>query len=231
MEPVHLPVEELPFLPSEIEQELADLARGVLPPKLNFPPLRKATVDRALADLGFATLGTSWVLDIRGFRVAVELFRDKANRAFCFDLGLQPLNLWDDAVHASYPAHAAMFRGRIMPEDNRCWWKHGLDRDRSKEVLTIAADYLRSRLLAELDQLVDFLDSAAPDQLSSPPLWLDPLFCDAIVFARYRHAEGRLPEAAAFARQALAAMGNNPPPAGFRPPSPVELEMRALAGA
>ena len=84
MDSMTLPVEELPCLPSEIEQELADLARGVLPPKLNFAPLRKAAVDRALAELGFAPPRTSWVLDIRGFRVAFELSWDKANRAFCF---------------------------------------------------------------------------------------------------------------------------------------------------
>lgn len=223
-----LPVEELPCLPSEIEQELADLARGVLPPKLNFAPLRKATVDRALAELGFAPLGTSWVLHLRGFRVAIELFRDKANRAFCFDLGLQPLILWNHAAHAAYPVLAAMFRGRIMVDGNRCWWKHDLERDKAKEVLAIAGDYLRSRLVGELDLLIDFLDNAAPEQLPSPPLWLDPLFCDAIVFARYRQAAGRLPEAAAFARQALTRIGAETPPGGFRPPSPIEPEMRAL---
>lgn len=226
-----LPVEELPYLPSEIEQELADLARGVLPPKLNFAPLRKATVDRALAELGFAPLRTSWVRDIGDFRVAIEVFRDKANRAFRFDLGLQPLILWDDAVHAHYPVQTALFRGRVMLDGNRCWWKHGLERDRTKEVLAIAADFLRSELLAGLHGLIDFCNSATPDQLAGPPCGLDCSVGESASFARYRHAAGRQPEAAAFARTWLEAMRDDSPTGLLRPPSPVALEMRAILEA
>lgn len=231
MEPKHLPVEEAPCLSNEIEQELADLARGVLPPKLNFAPLRKATVDRALAELGFARLGTSWVLDLCDFRVAVDVFRDKSNRSFCLDLGLQPLILWDHAVHSDYPAHAALFRGRVTLDGNRCWWKHGLDRDRAMEVLAIAADFLRSQLLSELNDLIAFCDSAMPEQLASPPRWLDPFCCDSIAFARYRHAAGRAAEAGAFARAALERMRDDSLVARLRPPAPVELEMRMIAEA
>ena len=231
MESQHLPVEEAAYLWAEIEQEMADLARGVLPPKLKFAPLRKATIDRALVELGFTQLGTSWVLDLRGFRVAVEVFRDKSNRSFCIDLGLQPLTLWDDAAHSAYPAHAALFRGRVTLDGNRCWWKHGLDPDRAQEVLTIAADFIRSQLLTKVDDLIDYCDSAMPGQLASPPRWLDPFCRDSIAFARYRHAAGRAAEAGAFARAALERMRDDSLVARLRPPSPVELEMRLIAEA
>ena len=224
----HLPVEEAACLPNEIEQELADLARGVLPPKLNFAPLRKATVDRALAELGLTRLGTAWALDIRGFRVALDLFRDKSNRAFSIDLGLQPLILWDDAIHANHPTQSAMFRGRVMLDGGRCWWRHDLDRERAIEVLAMASDFLRSRLLIELNDLTDFCDRATPEHLASPPQWLDPLWCDPISFARYRLAAGRQAEAIAFARIALARMGDDSPLGRLRPLSPIELEMRAI---
>lgn len=231
MESQHLPVEEVAYLPNEIQQELADLARGALPPKLSFAPLRKVTVDQALAELGFARMGTSWTLDIRSFRVAIEVFRDKSNRAFSFNLGLQPLILWDHATHSDYPALAALFRGRITLEGNRCWWKHGLDHDRASEVLAIAADFLRTQLLAELNDLIDFCESATPDQLASAPLWLDWLSCGFVPFARYRHAVGRCAEASAFASIALERMRDDTPLGRLRPPSPVELEMRAIAEA
>lgn len=231
MELQHLPVEELAYLPAEIERELADLARGILPPKLNFSPLRQATLDRALAELGFARLGASWVLDIGDFRVAIEVFRDKANRAFSFDLGLQPLILWDGAVHGNYPVQTALFRGRVMLEGNRCWWKHGLERDRAKQVFAIAAEFLRSELLAGLHGLIEFCDSATPDQLAASPLWLDCSVGECASFARYRHAVGRQPEAAAFARTWLEAMRDNSPPGLSHPPSPVALEMRAILEA
>jgi hypothetical protein len=231
MEPQHLPVEEEPYLWAEIEQEMADLARGVLPPKLKFAPLRKATIDRALAELGFTQLGTSWVHDLRGFRVAVEVVRDKANRSFCIDLGLQPLTLWDDAANSAYPAHAALFRGRVTLEGNRSWWKNGLEPDRAKEVLAIAADFIRSQLLTEVDDLIDYCDSAMPGQLASPPRWLDPFCRDSIAFAQYRHAAGRAAEAGAFARAALERMRDDSLVARLRPPSPVELEMRVIAEA
>jgi hypothetical protein len=225
----HLPVEEAAYLLTEIEQEMADLARGVLPPKFKFAPLRKATIDRALAELGFTQLGASWVLDLRGFRVAVEVFRDKSNRSFCIDLGLQPLTLWDDAAHSAYPAHAALFRGRVTLEGNRSWWKHGLDADRAKEVLAIAAEFIGSQLLTEVDNLIDYCDSATPELLASPPRWLDPLGCGPAAFARYRHAAGRAAEAAAFAHVVLERLRDDTPLGRLKPTSPIELEMRSLA--
>lgn len=224
-----LPLAQEPVLPEEIEQELADLAKGVLQPKLNFASLRKKTLDLALAELGFQRLGSGYCRELDGFMVAIDITRHNANRALCFDLGFHPMPMWDAASHSDWPVLTAPFRGTIAGPGGASWWKHGLEEVRACEVLQAAADFLRKALLPELREIVAFCETASPSQLSDAPVWLSGAFSGEATFARYRHVAGRSAEAAEFARAALARLPAPGPLAHLQAPSPIETEMRRLA--
>lgn len=224
-----LPLADQPVSDEEIQLELEDLAKGIVPPKVDFARLRKSILDPALLDLGFQRQGKGFCREIDAFMGSLEVMRDKSNRAFRIDLGFHPLAMWDPAVHGEWPATTSLFRGSITFPGGLCWWKHGLDEAETRAVLQTAANYLRVELMAGLQQVVAFCESASPSLLAEMPLWLDPLMSDAVCFARYRQAAGRKAEAAEFARVALAAMPPPGPLAHLQPPRPIELEMRRLA--
>jgi hypothetical protein len=94
-----LPPADQPFLPDEIQQEIEALAKGILPPRLNFARFRKAILDPVLLELGFWRQGIGFCREIDAFMVSLQLMRDKSNRAFRIDLGFQPLAMWDPAAN------------------------------------------------------------------------------------------------------------------------------------
>ena len=224
-----LPLADEPVSDQEIQLELEDLAKGIVPPKVDFARLRKSILDPALLDLGFQRQSSAFCREIDAIMASLEVMRDKSNRAFRIDLGFHPLAMWDPAVHGESPATTSLFRGSITFPGGMCWWKHGLDEAATREVLQAAAVYLRAELLSGLQQVVAFCDGAGASQLADMPPWLDPLISDAVCFARYRQAAGRQAEAAEFAQVALAAMPPPGPLAHLHPPRPIELEMRRLA--
>ncbi|QIG53385.1 hypothetical protein G6N82_03790 [Altererythrobacter sp. BO-6] len=219
-----------PLSDEDIQLELEDLAKEIVPPKVDFARLRKSILYPALLDLGFQRQGTGFCREIGAFMASLEVIRDKSNRAFRIDLGFHPLAIWDPAANGEWPATTSLLRGSITFPGGLCWWKHGLDEAATRAVLQAAASYLRTELLLGLEQVVAFCESASPSQLADIPPWLDPLISDAVCFARYRHAAGRKVEAAEFAQAALAAMPPPGPLAHLQPPRPIELEMRRLAG-
>lgn len=225
----NLPLADRPVTDEEIQQELEDLTKGILPPKLNFTRLRKAILDPVLLELGFREHDIGFCRELDAFMVSIEIMRDKSNRSFRIDLGFHPLALWDRATHGDRPATASLFRGGISFPGGMCWWKHGLDEAVTREVLLATASYLRAELMPGLRQVVDFCETATPSRLVDMPAWLFPPMSDAVSFARYRQAAGRKAEAAGFARAALDAMPPPGPLAHLQPPRPIELEMRLLA--
>lgn len=224
-----LPLADQPFLSDEIQQEIEDLAKGILPPNLNFARLRKSILDPVLTDLGFRRQGTGFCREMDAIMASLEVTRDKSNRSFRIDLGFQPLAMWDPAAHGEWPASASLFLGWIAFPGGLCWWKHGLDEAATRAVLQTAANYLRAELLPGLQQVVAFCETATPSRFVDMPTWLFPPMSGEASFARYRHAAGREDEAAEFARAALAAMPAPGPLAHLQPPRPIELEMRRMA--
>jgi hypothetical protein len=216
---------------AESMQELADIAKGIFPPNLKFGPLRKATIDKALLELQFQRLGTSFVRDLNAFNVSIELMRTKDNKGFSIDVGLHPLVMWDEAVHADYPLLRAPFRGRVELPGRRNLWRHALDEANAREVLSAAAGYLRANLISELEKLIDYCDTATPASLSELPPWLGSFFRHEAEFARFRMKAGREAEAKAFAAAFLEANDDPSPLARLREPRPVDLEMRRILEA
>ncbi|MGQ7828616.1 hypothetical protein [Altererythrobacter sp. Z27] len=224
-----LPLADQPVSENDILQDLEDLGKGIVPPKLNFASLRKSILEPALFELGFHRQGIGYCKEFDAFIASIEIMRSKDNRAFRIDLGLQPAAMWNPAAHGEWPATASMFRGDINFPDGLCWWKHGLDEAVTRTVLHAAAGYLRAELLPGLQQMADFCEAAKPPQLADAPAWLSLAMSDEVSFARYRHAAGRKAEAAEFARAALAQMPQPGPLTPLQSPRPVELEMRDLA--
>lgn len=224
-----LPLADRPVTDEEIQRELADLAKGIVPPKSRFADLRKAILDPALFELGFGKQGNGFVRQSGGFTAAMEIARDKGGRAFRIDLGLQPAAMGKSPAFEECPATSAPFRGHVGYPGGLCWWKHGLDEAATRHVLTIAADFLKAELDDRLLQMMEFCETATPANVAHPPVWLDPLMVDEVVFARYRKASGRDAEAQDFARAALAKLPPAGPLAHLDPPRPLEVELRSIA--